>query len=467
MTPAIMSRMMPTLIGMALGTSVLAFSTKALALLIAGMIGMVLAASSVAAYYALVASIPVHVDFMGGWSITKLIVPFSIVILVFNALIRRGPWPVFTLGPAGYFAGVFFATCFVSVIYAGLDAFAGEITRVPVYASLFFLTLTFIRTPDQFRRLLWVNAIAGTVEAIITVAQAYYGFVMPGEWRTNMTLPIEGGVEGGALSAILEGKIRAEGTTPHPILLASYYLVTIPCTASLFLSEESRSRKLLLTGMIMLMSCGWYYTFARSSMIGFAMMTVVALAFYSRAARIATFVGVGLAVTGLLSYQAISESLSTGIQTFEKGGWFAGADVNSASGSWQFRLESIVGGWNLFWAHPWLGVGPGQAIRYYTEYLPAWANHVSHPSEIHNIFLEVGSELGIFGFAAFISLWMWAFVCVKRALRVPALHPYAVLMCCMLLGQMVFLMITPMVREIWLTIPMAIALGYMTRTPNP
>jgi hypothetical protein len=36
-------------------------------------------------------------------------------------------------------------------------------------------------------------------------------------------------------------------------------------------------------------------------------------------------------------------------------------------------------------------------------------------------------------------------------------------MCSIIFGQMAFLMITPMVREIWLTLPMAIAIGTMAR----
>lgn len=465
MTRVVTTRMMPALIGMALGTSVLVFSTKALALLVAAMIGMALAASSVAAYYALVAAIPVQVDFMGGLTVTKILVPFSVGVVLFNALSRRGPWPVLLQGPASYLAWLFFVVSIVLLLCAeGIGQFPGEAAKVPVFASLFFFTLTFIRTPEEFHRLLWVNAIAGTVEAIITVAQAYFGFIMPGDWRNNLGLPIEGALDGGALTAMLEGKVRAEGTTAHPILLASYFLVTIPFTVCLFMTEASRAKKVLLAGMVALMSYGWYYTFARSSMIGFGLMVVVALAFYSKAARITIFVGIGLAMTGLLSYQVISEVLSAGVQSIEKQGWFASADVNSANSSWQFRLESIVGGWNLLLANPWFGVGFGQALYHYTAYLPSWANHIAHPSVIHNVFLEVGSELGVVPLGAFVSLWVWAFVCAKRGLHLPALRPYAVLMCSVLAGQIAFLMITPMVREIWLTIPMAISLGYMNRT---
>lgn len=466
MRPAISTTAVSALLGAALGASVLAFSTKALVLMIAGMVGVALAASSVATYYTLVAMIPVQVDFIGGLTITKVLIPFCLAVVGFNALIGRGPWPTFTCGPAGYLAGVFLIASAVSPMLEGRlgESFA-DVAVVAVYGSLFFLTLTFNRTPDQFRRLLWVIAIAGTVEAVITAAQVHYGFVMPGAWRSNLGQPNQEAVDG-AFTAILDGKIRAEGTTAHPILLASYFLMTIPCTACLFLIEVSRSKKLLLGGMIAVMSYGWYYTFARSSMIGFALMFAVGVAFYSKAARILVLVGIGLAITGFLSYQAISEPLSAGIQIFERQGWFANADINSASGSWQFRIESIVGGWNLLWAHPWLGVGFGQSMQHYTKYLPSWANHSFHPATIHNVYLQVGSELGVVSLAAFLGLWVWAFVCVRRGLRLPMLRPYAVLMCAILMGQMAFLMITPMVREIWLTIPMAVALGYMNQTAD-
>ena len=198
-------------------------------------------------------------------------------------------------------------------------------------------------------------------------------------------------------------------------------------------------------------------------MVGFPLMTIVALSFRSRTVRILFLVGAGLIFTGFLSYQAISESFSVGIHAIESRGVFGKADVNEASGSWQFRIESIVGGWNLLWAHPWFGVGFGQSISHYTKYLPSWADHPFHPATIHNLFLEVGSELGIFALSAFIGLWVSAFVSLKRGLRIPELRPYAILLCSILLGQVAFLMVTPMVREIWLTLPMAIAIGQMER----
>ncbi|MCC2643467.1 MAG: putative rane protein of ExoQ family, involved in exopolysaccharide production [Nitrospira sp.] len=461
MTPPQGTFTVPTLVGAALGAAVLALSTKALAIVIAGAAFVTMTASIVFPYYILVATIPVQVELLGGLTFTKLITPLAIGMVTFNAMTHRGPWPVLARWPAGYLAGAFFVISLVSLFLAeGVRQFPGEAAKIPVYGALFFLTLTFNRTPDDLRRLLWVITLTGVAEALITAAQVHYGFVMPGDWRRNVGLPSEGGVDGSFMS-ISEGKIRAEGTTAHPILLASFFLMAIPCTTFLFLREDRPGIKLMLGAMLGLMTYAWFYTFARSSVIGFALLILVALWFYSKLVRQLSLIFVVLGVAGVLSYQMVSEWFQTGIQTVENQSLFGKADLNEGSGSFAFRRESIVGGWNLFCAHPWFGVGFGQAINHYIKYLPSWATHPYHPAVIHNVFVEVASELGVFALSAFIGLWVWAFVSLKRGLRIPVVRPYAILLMSILLGQVVFLMITPMVREIWLTLPMAIAIGYI------
>lgn len=227
----------PSLAGAALGASVLALSTKALAIVIAGTALAAMASSAVFPYYILVATIPVQVDLLGGITVTKLMTPLAIGMVLLNALIYRGPWPVIARWPAGYIAMLFFVTSMLSLFLAeGLLGLPGEAAKIPVYWALFFFTLTFNRTAADLRRLLWVITITGVVEALITAAQVQYGFVMPGDWRRNIGLPSEGGMDG-AFMSFSEGKIRAEGTTAHPILLASFFLMAIPCTTFLFMTE--------------------------------------------------------------------------------------------------------------------------------------------------------------------------------------------------------------------------------------
>lgn len=267
----------------------------------------------------------------------------------------------------------------------------------------------------------------------------------------------------GTFMSFSEGKIRAEGTTAHPINLASFFLVVIPCTVLLLITEVRTWMRVLLGGALALMMYAWWYTYARSSAIGFVFLILVALWFRSKIIRNLILIGIGILITGVLSYQVVSQWFEVGIQAIESQSFLATADLNEASGSFQFRLESIVGGWNLFWAHPWFGVGMGGSILHYAKYLPSWANHPFHPATIHNVFLEIGSESGIFALGGFVGLWVWAFVCLKRGLRLPELRPYAILLTSILVGQLAFLMMTPMVREVWLTLPMAIAIGHMTR----
>ncbi len=463
MKSAQMTGAAPTLVGAALGASVLALSTKALAIVIAGMAFATMAASVVFPYYILVATIPVQADLLAGITVTKLITPLAIAMVSLNALTHRGPWPTIWRWPAGYLAIAFFVTSVVSLILAeGLTGLPGEAAKIPVYGAIFFFTLTFNRTPDDLRRLLWVITFTGVAEALITAAQVHYGFVMPGDWRRNTGLPSEGGVDGSFMS-ISEGKVRAEGTTAHPIFLASFFLMAMPCTAFLLVRETHPWVKSALGAMLGLMAYAWFYTFARSSVIGFALLILVALWFHSKIVRSLSVVVLVLAITGGLSYQVLSESFQSGLQTVESQTLFGKADLNEGSGSFAFRRESIVGGWNLFLAHPWFGVGLGQAIHHYVKYLPSWADHYYHPAVIHNVFLEVASELGVFALSAFVGLWVWAFFSLRRGLRVPAVRPYAILLMSLLVGQLGFLMITPMVRELWLTVPMAIAIGHMAR----
>jgi O-antigen ligase len=450
----------PTLAGAALGASVLALSTKALAIVVAGGAFAAMASAVAFPYYILVATIPVQADLLGGITVTKLITPLAIAMVTINALTHRGPWPVIPW-PSGYLAAGFFIFSMISLALSDrANMFPGEAAKIPVYGALFYLTLTFNRTPEDLRRLLWVITMTGLGEALITAAQVHYGFVMPGDWRRNVGLPSEGGVDGSFMS-ISEGKVRAEGTTAHPIFLASFFLMAMPCTAFLLLVERRLWTRAALGIVLVAMAYAWFYTFARSSVIGFAVLILVAMWFQFKLVRRLSIVAVILAITGALSYQVLSEWFQTGVQAVDSHSLSGNADLNEGSGSFAFRRESIVGGWNLFLAYPWFGVGFGQAINHYVRFLPAWADHYYHPAVIHNMFLEVASELGIFALSAFIGMWVWAFMCLAKGLRLPDLRPYAILLCSLLSGQIAFLMITPMVREVWLTLPMAIAIGHI------
>lgn len=85
----------------------------------------------------------------------------------------------------------------------------------------------------------------------------------------------------------------------------------------------------------------------------------------------------------------------------------AGSNIDARTTRWQAALAELGD-------HPLLGVGPGGNRHYYLEY--------SHRAEIgettpvtHNMYVEVGSELGLLGLAVFVAMILVAFDLCRRA----------------------------------------------------
>ncbi|MBX7233534.1 MAG: O-antigen ligase family protein [Caldilineales bacterium] len=85
---------------------------------------------------------------------------------------------------------------------------------------------------------------------------------------------------------------------------------------------------------------------------------------------------------------------------------FAGL-FDTQSGTTFFRLQLWQSAWRMFLDHPWLGVGPDNFLYTYRSHyvLPsAWQElNLSHP---HNLFLDLLTRLGLFGFVT--GLWLLA-----------------------------------------------------------
>jgi O-antigen ligase len=91
---------------------------------------------------------------------------------------------------------------------------------------------------------------------------------------------------------------------------------------------------------------------------------------------------------------------------------FVGAErfrdlFNTRSGTTFLRLQLWQSAWAMWRDHPWFGVGPDNFLYAYRSFyaLPsAWEElNLSHP---HNLFLDLLTRLGIFGFGG--GIWMVA-----------------------------------------------------------
>jgi len=448
-------------LALALGFASAEFGAKALVLVIAAPMVVLLMMHPRWSFWLLIASIPVTVDFGSGLTVTRLVIPLVVASVLCNAVLRRSPWPNPLGSPAALTGTLFMATIAASVVMASVlngasvDAIRvnKELTGYVTRMILFLLTLSMVRDDRDVRAATMALVIAGVVEALVVVAQVHFRLVLPGDWRSAAVNNVEG----------TSGDFRAEGTTPHPIYLAGYLQMVLPF-ALLLGVRAGLAGRLLALGAVGLLLYAWTCAVSRSSLLGLVAMGAAALCIWSRPGR-------GLVVAGVIGFvlalAAHGWSMPKLAQTIEElrhiGSDLRADQLTSTAGSLQFRMESSVGGWNLFMEHPLTGMGLGQTYHHYQSFLPGWAQSPFHPQDIHNAFIGVAADAGVFAFAALIALWVLALRGVRAAWHDPVLGPYARTLLVVLVGQFVFISLNPMVRDVWFTVPLGAALGQIMK----
>lgn len=408
------------------------------------------------AYCLLIAAIPVTVDFGSGLTVTRFVLPLVLASVMFGAVTRRCAWP----NPLGSPAERTGTLLLVALLTTALLARAGgsdidmermgkELNGYATRFALFFVSLALVRRQEDLHLAMRALVISGALEALVVIAQVHFRLVLPGDWRFSSINSV----------ADTEGVFRAEGTTPHPVYLAGYLQMVMPFAALLMMTERGWMRA-VSAGSLVLVLYAWTHAYSRSSLLGILAMVAVAALIWSRAGRVAVF---STAIALVLGLAAHGWNVTDFAQTLEElrhvGQQVRSDQLTPVAGSLQFRIESSAGGLALFAEHPVFGVGLGQAIHHYMAVLPAWATSPFHPAVIHNAFLEIAAEAGVVGFAALLMLWVQALRGVRIGWNDPELGPVARMLAVTLAGQFVFLLMTPMVRDMWLTVPLAIALG--------
>lgn len=438
-------------LGATLGGSVLVLLSKAVPAVVAGFGLIAMGLYPELAYYALLVSIPIQVEVIGNLTVSKLIVPAVVAVTILNAISRRCPWPNPLRWPNGRWALVYFAFAAASVLYASeTRAAIDEIVPLVYTTILFYFTLTFVSDLAAFRRVISVLFLIGVGEAVITLAQIKTGFVFEGEWRST----------GYEYASEFES-FRAEGTTVHPVNLGSFFMVAISFSVGMFVFQRRPLVRAVLLVGIGLMFLAGYYTYSRTLLAGLAVMGITALMICTSATRrlaiVLVCVGVFIFLLDRLEPGWVMRA-PTSLTVLLSGSEDIALDPGASS--LRFRFESWVVALKMFANNPILGVGLGQALGQYEAYTPVWATYPGN-NNIHNVFLEVLAELGLFAFIAFCALWVAAYRALFASTADPTLRPYAKLMLTVITGQFAFVLVTPSVREIWLTLALALALGFM------
>lgn len=205
---------------------------------------------------------------------------------------------------------------------------------------------------------------------------------------------------GALYSLVFEGAPRATGPLEDPNDLAFFLVAALPLLIAL------PARKFLLP-VAAVMAAGAAATFSRGGGMALAAATLWLVARRAVSMRaVAVAVG-GLVVIGLGAVVFAGPVLE---RAFAEKTYIAATNVDTREMRWQAAARMLA-------ANPVLGVGPG---GFRSSYAAA-----SHNAEIdeqqpvaHNIYLEIGAELGLPGLACFLGAIAMAFVATERVLRV-------------------------------------------------
>jgi putative inorganic carbon (HCO3(-)) transporter len=212
----------------------------------------------------------------------------------------------------------------------------------------------------------------------------------------------------------LHGSIS--GLMGNPNDLAMNMVTFLPLAVMIAISRGRPVARGLAGLIACLMAATVLFTKSRAGLLGLAAVAVV-LIYEGRKLR------PGLGVAALVGMLAVSPFMPS---------WFwvrLGSIVYSEqdeSGSRQARKDLMREGWQTFLDHPLTGVGAGQFKNYNPDgRLQPWR-------ETHNVMLQIGAEMGIFGLIAFLFLlWqatralMWTrhMFGVARRPRPPTVRP--------------------------------------------
>jgi putative inorganic carbon (HCO3(-)) transporter len=216
--------------------------------------------------------------------------------------------------------------------------------------------------------------------------------VPPRRVATVFLVACSGAALVGLVGFLTEGG-RAAGPMQDANDFAFYLVCALPFALLLWRDARGWARVLPATAVVLLVVtvCA---TFSRGALLGIAVMVVVALALGLLRLRdlglAAAAVALGLGIVAVSVPDLVERSLA------EKE-FVADANVESRYTSWTLAAEMTLD-------HPVLGTGPGGFGQNFDAYDAGRSSNPTHLDVVHMMYLDVSSELGLVGLAAFLGL---------------------------------------------------------------
>lgn len=188
---------------------------------------------------------------------------------------------------------------------------------------------------------------------------------------------------------------RATGPVSDPNDLAFYLVAALPFALLLAVEDRgSRVRRLAYAVAGVLLLVGIAATFSRGAGLGIA--AAVAVAALTRLVHPRHLVVGG--TVALLALGAVWASAPAVVdRALTEKQFVADSNVESRFASWRIAAEMTVD-------HPLLGTGPGGYRTHFPAYEGRESTDPTHLDVAHQMLLDVSSELGLLGLAAFLAV---------------------------------------------------------------
>jgi len=263
-----------------------------------------------------------------------------------------------------------------------LKVFSDIYVKIILIVALMMSTIT---SPRRLRQMTWV----------MIIASGYIAGRGVFDYLRGVNL-VEGDRLRGAVGGMLE----------NPNDLALNLVTFLAPTLFIIIQDKKPSRRIFASLLAVLMLAATLFTKSRSGFLGLIAMGFVVI-YYT--ARMKPGVVFGVLVAGLLALPVMPSSFWNRMDSIMN------ADADP-TGSRAARVRLLNQGLEVFADNPVTGIGAGQFQNYNAPgIIEKWR-------VTHNVWLQVASELGIFGFLVFLFLVVRAYSAnfrVLRMLRIP------------------------------------------------
>jgi putative inorganic carbon (hco3(-)) transporter len=286
---------------------------------------------------------------------------------------------------------------------------------------LYWLLINAVRTPGEFRRVVWAVLAAAAMLGSMSIYQSVTGnFTFQFGGFAERSLQFEDPTEVGE-AVLREAKVRnamrADGPQLGKNRYAQVMLVLLPLAVMQFRSSRSRrQRSFVLTFGVIILIGGVGLTYSRGAYLAVAAMVVSAayLTTWLRPSRLAVLALASFIILPVVAPLAMQRMSTLSALT-------SLSNPAEADGSLRGRATEMLAALNVFLDHPVVGVGPGQYSRFYSvEYSQRPGikfRDIQVQRRGHMLYFEMGAELGLLGLATFMVIPLLLLSRLRRQAR--------------------------------------------------